>query len=257
MIAASPAAGFHTGAAGSRPMAPARCWPTTTSTTSASAIRARSRLSVHGSPRNDKGKGFHIYRNEIHDAPYSGISGDGEGLLIEQNLIYRVMHWNCRTARLIYGGMRATSSGQHRSRRRAREPGEGYGVSAYASTRARDCIVEGNVSVGVARPSHNHIATNITIRGNVFIAEGDMSLSFQQPAGCTVEGNTFFAPGKLSVALPGAVTVWKDNAVFHSGTGQDGSPQPFTIDDRLPPAAQPQQMTPGARRRAGRQTTGN
>jgi hypothetical protein len=198
-------------------------------------------LSVHGS-RNDKGKGFHIYRNEIHDAPYSGISGDGEGLLIEQNLIYRVMR-ELQDGAAIYGGMRESIL-RGNIVRDVVKTGEGYGVSAYyLDEGARDCIVEGNVSVGVARPSHNHIATNITIRDNVFIAEGDMSLSFQRSAGCTVEGNTFFAPGKLSVAPPGAVTVWKDNAVFHNGTGQDGSPQPFTIDDRLPPAAQPQRMT--------------
>jgi len=34
---------------------------------------------------------MHIFRNEIHDAPYSGIIGGGRESLIEENLIYRVM----------------------------------------------------------------------------------------------------------------------------------------------------------------------
>ena len=34
---------------------------------------------------------YHIYRNEIHDAPYSGMIIGKTDILAEENLIYRVM----------------------------------------------------------------------------------------------------------------------------------------------------------------------
>jgi hypothetical protein len=122
--------------------------------------------------------------------------------------------------------------------------GEGYGVSAYyLDEGARDCLVERNVSVGVERPTHNHIATNTVIRDNVFICDGDMTLSFQRSRGCVVEDNTFFTPGKLTVSPPSAVKLWKGNRVFRNGLSKDGSPQAYLIDDAMPPAAAPKHIT--------------
>ena len=49
------------------------------------------------------GTKLHIVRNEIHDAPYSGIiSGGSEGNVIEENLIYRVMR-ELHDGAAIYG----------------------------------------------------------------------------------------------------------------------------------------------------------
>ena len=57
--------------------------------------------------------------------------------------------------------------------------GEGYGVSSYyLDEGAQDCLVERNVSVGVERPIHNHIVSDVIVRDNVFIAETNMTLSF-------------------------------------------------------------------------------
>ena len=143
----------------------------------------------------------------------------------------------------IYGGMKEAIL-RGNVVRDVVKMGEGYGVSAYyLDEGARDCIVEQNVSIGVARPTHNHIATNIIIRDNVFICEGDMSLSFQRSANCTLENNTLVAPGNIKVSPPNAVTVWKGNRVFRNGLSKDGQPQRFTIDDAMPPVAEPKRMT--------------
>jgi len=181
-------------------------------------------------------------RWQLLDQEKTGIAGGGEGLLIEENLISRVM-LEMQDGGAIYGGMKEAIL-RGNVVRDVVKMGEGYGVSAYyLDEGARDCIVERNVSIGVARPSHNHIARNITIRDNVFIAEGDMSLSFQRSANCTLENNTLVAPGNITVSPPNAVTAWKGNRVFRNGLGKDGEPQRFTIDDAMPPVAEPKRMT--------------
>jgi hypothetical protein len=122
--------------------------------------------------------------------------------------------------------------------------GEGYGVSAYyLDEGAQDCVVERNVAVGVERPTHNHIARNLIIRDNVFIAETNMTLSFARSGGCTFSGNLLFAPGKITVSPPNAIKVWTNNVLFRDSAGQGGVPQAFTIDDAMPPVAPPGRRT--------------
>jgi len=184
------------------------------------------------------GTGLVIDRNEIHDAPYSGLIGGGKDHLIEQNLIYRVM-LEMHDGAAINGNL-ANCVLRGNMVRDIAPVGEGFGVSAYyLDEGAHDCTIERNVSVGVARPTHNHIARNITIRDNVFIVDRDMVLSFQSPSACTFERNTLFAPGRISVGQPNGVKRWERNIVFRGGVGQDGSPQAFTIDDAMPPVATP------------------
>ncbi len=199
-------------------------------------------LSVTHRPRETVAKGFHIYRNEIHDTPYSGIIGGGSGHLIEENLIYRVMR-EMQDGGAIYGGMKNTIL-RGNVVRDVVKMGEGYGVSAYyLDEGAQDCVVERNVSIGVERPVHNHIARNITIRDNVFFSDGNMMLSFQRSGDCTFTGNTLFVPGKISFAQPGAIKRWSGNTIFREGSGTAGSAKPFTIDDAMPPVPAPTRRT--------------
>ncbi|MBM3890772.1 MAG: right-handed parallel beta-helix repeat-containing protein, partial [Verrucomicrobia bacterium] len=146
-------------------------------------------------------KGFHVCRNEIHDTPYSGVIGSGGNHLFEENLISRVMR-ELHDGGAIYGGMsRCILRGN--MVRDVVKIGEGYGVSSYyLDEGAQDCIVERNVSVGVERPTHNHIARNLIIRDNVFIAETNMTLSFQRSGGITFQGNTLFVPGEITIGQP-------------------------------------------------------
>jgi hypothetical protein len=187
-------------------------------------------------------KGFHVYRNEIHDTPYSGIIGGGGGHLIEENLIYRVMR-EMQDGGAIYGGMKKSIL-RGNVVRDVVKMGEGYGVSSYyLDEGAEDCVVERNVSIGVERPTHNHITRNLIIRDNVFIADKDMMLSFQRSGGCTFTGNTLFVPGKIDIVQPSAITSWTNNIVYRNGTGKGGEAQAFTIDDAMPAAAPPARRT--------------
>jgi len=196
--------------------------------------------STHGWRKGEKG--FHLFRNEIHDTPYSGIIGSGGNHLIEENLISRVMR-ELHDGGAIYGGMsRCILRGN--IVRDVVKMGEGYGVSSYyLDEGAQDCIVERNVSIGVERPTHNHIARNLIIRDNVFIAETNMTLSFQRSGGCTFQGNTLFVPGNITIGQPSAIKLWTNNVVFRNGVDKAGAPQPFTIADAMPPVPTPARRT--------------
>ena len=188
------------------------------------------------------GNKMHIYRNEIHDAPYSGIIGGGKENLIEENLIYRVMR-ELHDGAAIYGNMNACII-RGNVVRDVVEVGKGFGASAYyLDEGARDCVVERNVAQGVPMPTHNHITRNITVRDNVFIADGDMTVSFQSSVGCTFEGNTLFVPGKLTVRQANGIRAWTNNVIYRGGAGKEGVSQRFTISDTLPADPAPARKT--------------
>jgi len=189
------------------------------------------------------GNKMRICRNEIHDAPYSGIisGGGGKENLIEENLIYRVMR-ELHDGAAIYGNMNACVI-RGNIVRDVVQAGKGFGASAYyLDEGARDCIVERNVAIGVPMPTHNHITRNTTVRDNVFIADGDMTVSFQRSVGCAFVGNRLFVPGKLSVRQANGIRTWKDNVIYYGG-GTNGDPRAFTIADGLPPEPAPGRKT--------------
>ena len=191
----------------------------------------------------DKGeKGFHVYRNEVHDAPYCGMIGGGGGHLFEENLIYRVMR-ELQDGAAIYGSMsRCILRGN--MVRDVVKVGEGYGISSYyLDEGAQDSIIERNVSIGVERPIHNHIASRTLIRDNVFTAEAGMTLSFARSRDITFQGNTLFAPGEIQVQPPGAIKLWTNNVVYRGGVDKTGAPQAFTISDAMPPTKPPARRT--------------
>ena len=174
-----------------------------------------------------------VQRNELHDAPYSGVIAGGTGQVIEQNLIYRVMRV-MHDGAAVYGNLNGAII-RDNIVRDVVEVGSGFGASAYyLDEGSRDCLIEHNVAVGVPMPTHNHITCNTTVRNNVFIADGDMTVSFQRSVGATFEDNLLFVPGQLKVRMPNAIKVWQGNVVYHGGADKAGAPQPFTIDDAQP-----------------------
>jgi hypothetical protein len=91
----------------------------------------------------------------------------------------------------------------------------GYGASAYyLDERSENCLVEGNLSVGIARPSHNHMAKNNTIRNNVFINDADVRLTFPKSSNYTFEKNVIHAKGKIILENPDAITTLRQNVLF-------------------------------------------
>jgi len=159
------------------------------------------------------GKDSVYSHNEIHDAPYTAINCGGQNNRIEHNLIYRAM------TELHDGGGIYCFAGNGLILRgnfiRDIIDTGGYGASAYyLDERSQNCIVEGNLSVGIVRPSHNHMANNNTIRNNVFISSEDARLTFPRSSGYTFERNVIVAEGKILFDNPDAVTTWKNNCMF-------------------------------------------
>jgi len=174
-----------------------------------------------------------VQRNEIHNAPYSGLIAGGKNQVIEQNLIYRVMRV-MHDGAAIYGNLDSAII-RGNIVRDVVEVGSGFGASAYyLDEGARNCLIEHNVAIGVPMPTHNHITCNTTVRNNVFIADGDLTVSFQRSVGAVFEHNLLYAPGQLKVRQPNAIRVWQGNVVYHNGLDKAGAPQPFTIDDAQP-----------------------
>ncbi|MBM4084203.1 MAG: hypothetical protein FJ272_05385 [Planctomycetes bacterium] len=158
-----------------------------------------------------------IRRNEIHHTPYSGMAIGGAGTVIEENLLYRCMTELHDGAAIYVSGAKANIIRRNVARDIAKV-GEGYGVSSYyLDEKCRDCVVEKNVSIGVQRPSHNHMTLNCVLRDNVFICDGDMDLSFARSAGHRVTGNTFHLNGKLKIGDPDAVVEWAGNLIVQAG----------------------------------------
>ena len=159
------------------------------------------------------GKDCRISHNEIHDCTYTAINCGGERNLIEHNLIYRAMQ------ELHDGGGIYCFAGKDLVLRgnfiRDIIDTGGYGASAYyLDERSENCLVEGNLSVGVVRPSHNHMAHNNTIRNNVFISSADARITFPKSSDYTFERNVIHAKGKIVFENPDAVTALRRNVLF-------------------------------------------
>ena len=96
----------------------------------------------------------------------------------------------------------------------------GYGASAYyLDEQCEGCTVEKNLSINVARPSHNHMARNNTIRNNVFVSDGDMQITFPRCSGYTFEKNVLYAEGKITFDNYEGITKAAGN-VLYSGQGK-------------------------------------
>jgi hypothetical protein len=159
------------------------------------------------------GKDSLYSHNEIHDAPYTAINCGGQNNRIEHNLIYRAMtELHDGGGIYCFAGNGLVLAGNFI--RDIVDTG-GYGSSAYyLDERSQNCLVEGNLSIGIVRPSHNHMADNNTIRNNVFISSEDAHLTFPRSSGYTFEKNIIVAEGKIVFDNPEGITTWKNNCLF-------------------------------------------
>jgi hypothetical protein len=164
------------------------------------------------------GKDNEISNNEIHDTPYTAINWGGQRNRIENNLIYRAM------LELHDGGGIYCFAGNGLVLRgnfiRDIPDTGGYGSSAYyLDERSENCIVEGNLSLNVGRPTHNHMAKNNAIRNNVFICNEDARFTFPRSSDFVFEKNVVYAKGTIVFDNTNALTTFKDN-ILYSTEGQ-------------------------------------
>jgi hypothetical protein len=166
------------------------------------------------------GRDCEISHNEVHETPYTAINWGGQNNRIEHNLIYHAMQELHDGAGIYcFAGKGLILRGNFI--RDIIDTG-GYGASAYyLDERSENCLVEGNLSVGIVRPSHNHMAKNNTIRNNVFISDADARLTFPKSSNYTVEKNVICAKGNIILENPDAVTALRNNVFFSTeGTVQ-------------------------------------
>jgi hypothetical protein len=163
------------------------------------------------------GRDCEISHNEVHETPYTAVNWGGRNSRIEHNLIYHAMQELHDGAGIYcFAGKGLVLRGNFI--RDIIDTG-GYGASAYyLDERSENCLVEGNLSVGIVRPSHNHMAKNNTIRNNVFISGANARLTFPKSSNFTVEKNIICAKGNIVLENPDAVTRLHNN-VFFSAKG--------------------------------------
>lgn len=175
------------------------------------------------------GKDAIISRNEVHDATYSGIDYGGQGHLIEDNLIYRVV-----TALHDGGGIRVPGrihmedyytihSGSEIVIRRnfvrdieGRVQGDTGAWAFFIDSYSTNCLLEGNLSINVPWPSMNHLSTGHTIRNNFFIANVDRPAKIQcaMSSNHIFENNVFYATGLLAITNPDGWAAVRNNVLF-------------------------------------------
>ncbi len=169
------------------------------------------------------GKRAQIVHNEVHGTPYTAIASGGEDHLFEANRIHHAMKELHDGAGIyITFCKRVTLRGNFIHD--ITDTG-GYGASAYyLDEQAEDCLVEGNLSLRVNRPSHNHMARRNTLRNNVFVVDGDASITFPRSSDYRLEKNIVVATGKITFSNPAAIAAFPGNVLF-SGTGKvEGQP---------------------------------
>ncbi|HSW02607.1 MAG TPA: right-handed parallel beta-helix repeat-containing protein [Sedimentisphaerales bacterium] len=159
------------------------------------------------------GKGCRVAHNHIYRTPYSALTCGGQDNRIEGNRIHHAMQELHDGAGIYcFGGKNLVLSGNFIYD--ITDTG-GYGASAYyLDEQCEGCVVEKNLSIGVVRPSHNHMARNNTIRNNVFINDGPMQITFPRSSGYTFERNILCAQGPITLDNFEAVAKLSGNVLF-------------------------------------------
>ncbi len=180
-------------------------------------VRRIGTLFPSGIGLNFYGARARIEGNLIEDTGYSGIVGGGDGARVEANLIQKVMRV-LHDGAGIYIGFQPRVTLRNNVVRDIVDTG-GYGASSYyLDEQSVGCVVEGNLSVNVARPMQNHMARGNAWRDNVFVATGNMIASFARCEGYTVERNVFLSPGQIEVsAAANGFQVFTSNVLPDSG----------------------------------------
>lgn len=168
--------------------------------------------------------GVRIAHNRVHDTSYSAIICDGHNNVIEKNLIYRAMRELADGAG-IYMAMCRNNVVRGNFVRDIAESG-GFGVSSYyLDEKAENCVVEGNLSVNVGRPSHNHIARHNVVRNNVFVMNSEGRVTLKNCSDYTFERNVLVATGAMNILGSEQIAEYGKNVIFSrtgaiSGGGQ-------------------------------------
>lgn len=163
------------------------------------------------------GQGCRIAHNHVYRTPYSAVTCGGQDNILEGNRIHHAMQELHDGAGIYcFGGKGLVLRGNFIYD--ILDTG-GYGASAYyLDEQCEGCTVEKNLSIDVARPSHNHMAKNNTIRNNVFVSDRDMQITFPRSSGYTFEKNVLCAKGQITFDNYEGIATAAGNVLFsHEG----------------------------------------
>ncbi|MDI9434321.1 MAG: right-handed parallel beta-helix repeat-containing protein [Planctomycetota bacterium] len=154
-----------------------------------------------------------VAHNHVHHAPYSAINYGGQNTRIEANRIHDAMlELHDGGGIYCFGGKNLVLRGNYIHD--IIDTG-GYGASAYyLDEQSEGCLVEGNLSVNVMRPSHNHMAKGNTIRNNVFINDGDLRLTWPRSSDYRFEKNILWATGRIVFDNREGITTLAGNILY-------------------------------------------
>jgi hypothetical protein len=179
-----------------------------------------------------------VTHNHVHHTPYSAVNYGGERNTIANNLIDHCMEALHDGAAIYVFAAKNCTIRENVARDIANTGG--YGASAYyLDERSEGCVVERNISINVPWPTHNHMARGNTLRHNVFVHDGPMSIRFQKCEAFTFEGNVCYASGPIRVDGPEAVGSAKGNVLFSAAGMVQGVPYKDYSAQRAGPLAWP------------------
>ncbi|HEY3378330.1 MAG TPA: right-handed parallel beta-helix repeat-containing protein [Armatimonadota bacterium] len=161
--------------------------------------------------------GAHIARNEIHDTTYTGINCSGShGALVEHNLIYRAMTELHDGAAIYFIFANEVIVRYNLVCDLHAESAHAY----YIDEQSTACVVERNIAIDVPWPAQNHMAHDCTLRENLFISDGPLSVTLPNSRHFTLARNIFCSGGELSItAFADAIDAMPDN-LFFSRSGE-------------------------------------
>jgi len=164
------------------------------------------------------GKDARVEHNRVTETSYTAILGAGTGTVIEANRIARAMEV-LHDGAGIYVGFTSNVTIRGNLATDIVDTG-GYGASAYyLDENAVGCTLEGNVSIGIDRPSQNHMARNNVIRRNLFVGLNELRLDFARCEGYRLENNVFLGAKGLALrASEIAIAAMEGNA-WDPGSG--------------------------------------
>lgn len=174
-----------------------------------------------------------VSHNDISDGYYVGIQFGGTKNRYENNLVTSVMKGFGDGGAFYGAGKENVLRGNVIKDIRA----HGY----YIDELGEGILVENNLSINCKSALHLHMATNNTIRNNIFISNEDIVLSFQKCSGTVMEKNILVADKQVSWwEKPEPNVLWKNNLFFSEAGHDDELPKDFQMGD--PDFVNPTQM---------------
>jgi len=178
-----------------------------------------------------KGEHSEIRNNEISGGPYSGINCGGKDLVIEENIIERVMQELVDGAAIYVGWAENVTLRKNIARDIDQQSAHAY----YLDEQTTNSIVEDNLAVNIEIPLHNHMAEKNLIRNNVCISDKSITLSFSRCKDFTVEKNIFYTRGDIIVRGINAIISMPNNIFFsQSGNVQGQVLEHYNIKKTAP-----------------------